>query len=138
LNGSATASASLGRRIDLRAVPSELVTARRLAADAAQRFGLDEEERYAFTFAVNEAVSNAIEHGRPSPEGTIRMNVAEDADALIFCVEDYGTFAPKAPGIEALPERGRGLAFMAAFVDEVDVTRGAHGTLVRLCKRRAA
>jgi anti-sigma regulatory factor (Ser/Thr protein kinase) len=138
LNGSATASASLGRRIDLRAVPSELVTARRFATAAAERFGLDEQERYAFTFAVNEAVSNAIEHGRPARDGTIRMSVGEEADALVFCIEDYGTFAPKAPGVEALPERGRGLAFMAAFVDEVDVTRGAHGTLVRLCKRRAA
>jgi anti-sigma regulatory factor (Ser/Thr protein kinase) len=138
LNGSATASASLGRRMDLRAVPSELVTARQFADAAAERFGLDEQERYAFTFAVNEAVSNAIEHGCSSPDGTIRMNVAEEADALVFCVEDFGTFAPKAPGVETLPERGRGLAFMAAFVDEVDVTRGAHGTLVRLCKRRAA
>ena len=136
MNGSATASASIG--LDLRAVPSELITARQFADAAAERFGLDEQERYAFTFAVNEAVSNAIEHGRSSPHGTIRMNVAEEADALVFCVEDYGTFAPKAPAVEALPERGRGLAFMAAFVDEVDVTRGAHGTLVRLCKRRAA
>jgi anti-sigma regulatory factor (Ser/Thr protein kinase) len=137
LNGSATASASRGRRLDLRAVASELVTARRFADAAAERFGLDEQERYSFTFAVNEAVSNAIEHGRSSPEGTIRVNVAEEAEALVFCVEDYGSFAPKAPGVETLPERGRGLAFMAAFVDEVDVTRGAHGTLVRLCKRRS-
>jgi anti-sigma regulatory factor (Ser/Thr protein kinase) len=136
LNASATATVSIERVLDLVADPSELITARRFADAAAERFGMDDGERYAFTFAVNEAVSNAIEHGRSSPQGTIRMQVGEEAGALVFCVEDYGTFTPKAPAVEALPERGRGLAFMAAFVDEVDVRRGDNGTLVRLYKRR--
>lgn len=49
-----------------------------------------------------------------------------------------GTFAPCPPEVDRLPERGRGLAFMAPTVDEVDVRRGPRGTVVRLCKRRAA
>jgi serine/threonine-protein kinase RsbW len=125
-------------QIDLRADPSELVTARRFAEGAAARFGLEEPERYQFTFAANEAVSNAIEHGRPSPDGTIRIHVAEEDGALVFEVEDHGTFVPSTATVDPLPERGRGLAFMAATVDEVDVRRGTTGTLVRLCKRRAA
>jgi serine/threonine-protein kinase RsbW len=125
-------------RLRLRAVASELKTARRFADDAAARFGLREQERYDFTFAVNEAVSNAIEHGLPSPAGTIDMQVVEEDGALVFEVEDHGSFAPKAPPVDPLPERGRGLAFMAAVVDEVDVRRGTRGTVVRLCKRRAA
>jgi anti-sigma regulatory factor (Ser/Thr protein kinase) len=134
----ATAPASIGRSLDLRADPSELVTARRFADVAAARFGLAEQERFDFTFAVNEAVSNAIEHGRSSPDGTIRMDVATEGDALVLSVEDYGTFVPKAPAVDAFAERGRGLAFMAAVVDEVDVKRGETGTVVRLCKRRSA
>jgi anti-sigma regulatory factor (Ser/Thr protein kinase) len=133
---SAPASATIDRELDLRADPSELQTARRFADAAGTCFGLDEQDRFDFTFAVNEAVTNAIEHGRSSPEGTIRMHVAEEADALVFCVEDYGTFAPKAPALDVFPERGRGLAFMAAVVDEMDIRRGDNGTLVRLCKRR--
>jgi serine/threonine-protein kinase RsbW len=125
-------------RLELVADPSQLGTARRFADGAAARFGLEERERYEFTFAVNEAVSNAIEHGNPSPGGTIRMQVAEEDDALVFEVEDHGTFKPRAPSIDPFPERGRGLAFMAAVVDEVDVRRGSSGTVVRLCKRRAA
>jgi anti-sigma regulatory factor (Ser/Thr protein kinase) len=125
-------------RLELVADPSQLSTARRFADGAAERFGLEERERYEFTFAVNEAVSNAIEHGRPSPEGTIRMAVAEENGALVFEVEDHGTFAPKPHAVDPFPERGRGLAFMAAVVDEVDVCRGTSGTVVRLCKRRAA
>ena len=125
-------------RLDLKADPGELATARRFADAAAARFGLGDQERYEFTFAVNEAVSNAMEHGHPSPDGTICIHVAAENGALVFEVEDHGTFAPGPPAIDALPERGRGLAFMAATMDEVDVRRGTSGTVVRLCKRRAA
>jgi serine/threonine-protein kinase RsbW len=125
-------------QLDLMADPGELVTARRFADAAAARFGLEERERWEFTFAVNEAVSNAIEHGRPSPDGTIRIQLAAEDGKLVFEVEDHGTFAPCPPEVDRLPERGRGLAFMAATVDEVDVRRGPRGTVVRLCKRRTA
>ncbi len=125
-------------RLELKAEPGQLAAARRFVAAAAARFGLQDEERYEFTFAVNEAVSNAIEHGRPSPDGRIHLHVAEEDGALVFEVEDHGTFAPGAPSVDHLPERGRGLAFMAAMMDEVDVRRGSNGTVVRLCKRRAA
>jgi serine/threonine-protein kinase RsbW len=127
---------ALAEQLELRAEPSQLATARRFADAAAARFGLEERDRYEFTFAVNEAVSNAIEHGRPSPEGTIRMQVAAENGGLVFEVQDFGTFVPSRPGPDPFPERGRGLAFMAAVVDEVDVRRGEKGTLVRLYKRR--
>jgi anti-sigma regulatory factor (Ser/Thr protein kinase) len=125
-------------QLELRADPGELAAARRFVDAAAARFGLEGDERYEFTFAVNEAVSNAIEHGRPSPDGKIRLHVAVEDAALVFEVEDHGTFAPGPPVIDQLHERGRGLAFMAATMDEVDVRRGSNGTVVRLCKRRAA
>jgi serine/threonine-protein kinase RsbW len=128
---------ALAEQLVLRAKPSQLATARRFAQAAAARFGFGERERYEFTFAVNEAVSNAIEHGRPSPDGTIGMQVAEENGALVFEVEDHGTFVAPFPASDPFSERGRGLAFMAAAVDEVDVRRGPSGTVVRLCKRRA-
>lgn len=138
-NGTTTSTAPGSTSwLELVADPSHLGAARRFAEGAATRFGLDERERYEFTFAVNEAVSNAIEHGSPSPAGTIRMQVAEEGGALVFEVEDHGTFTAKPPSPDPFPERGRGLAFMAAVVDEVDVRHGDSGTIVRLCKRRAA
>jgi anti-sigma regulatory factor (Ser/Thr protein kinase) len=123
-------------QLELRADPGQLVAARRFVDAAAARFGLEDQDRYEFTFAVNEAVSNAIEHGRPSPDGKIRLHVIAEDDVLVFEVEDHGTFAPGPPALDALHERGRGLAFMAATMDEVDVRRGSNGTVVRLCKRR--
>jgi anti-sigma regulatory factor (Ser/Thr protein kinase) len=120
----------------LAAEPTELAQTRRLADEAGAKYGLKEEDQFAFTFAVNEAVSNAIEHGSPSPEGTIHLRFAEERDALVFCVQDYGEFAPQAPARDELGPRGRGLAFMATMVDRLDVCRGSTGTLVRLSKRR--
>jgi serine/threonine-protein kinase RsbW len=125
-------------QLELKADPGELATARRFVDAAAARFGLKDQERYDFTFAVNEAVTNAIEHGRPSPDGKIRLHVAAEDGTLVFEVEDHGTFTPGPPAIDSLGERGRGLALMAATMDEVDVRRRSTGTLVRLCKRRAA
>ena len=123
-------------QLELPADPRELVTARRFADHPAARFGLDEPDRYEFTFAANEAVSNAIEHGEPSPEGTIRLRFAEEGDALVFCVQDYGEFTPSGTVHGELGARGRGLAFMATMVDELDLCRGSTGTRVRLRKRR--
>jgi anti-sigma regulatory factor (Ser/Thr protein kinase) len=125
-------------QLELKADPGQLATARRFVDAAAARFGLENQDRHEFTFAVNEAVTNAIEHGRPSPDGTIRLQVAAEDGALVFEVEDHGTFAPGPPTIDRLQERGRGLALMAATMDEVDVRRRSNGTVVRLCKRRAA
>jgi serine/threonine-protein kinase RsbW len=125
-------------QLELKADPGQLATARRFAEAAAARFGLEERDRYELTLAVNEAVSNAIEHGDPSPDGTIRLNVGEEDGTLVFEVEDHGTFAPGPAVADTLHERGRGLAFMAATMDEVDVRRGESGTVVRLCKRRSA
>ncbi len=118
------------------AEPTELAETRRLADEIGASYGFEDEDRFAFTFAVNEAVSNAIEHGTPSPEGTIRLRFAEEADALVFCVQDYGEFTPPETVHGELGARGRGLAFMATMVDELDLCRGSTGTRVRLRKRR--
>jgi serine/threonine-protein kinase RsbW len=121
----------------LPAEPTELAETRRLADEAGAKYGLKGEDRFAFTFAVNEAVSNAIEHGSPSPEGTVHVRFTEQRDALVCCVRDFGQFTPKAAPHDELGTRGRGLVFMASMVDRIDLCRGSSGTLVRLSKRRA-
>jgi serine/threonine-protein kinase RsbW len=124
------------RTLRLRAEPSELAHARELADEAACRFGFDEVDRYQFKLAVSEAVANAIEHGRPYPDGTIALCLIEDGDRLTAEVYDAGRFTTSLVEEGALPERGRGLAFMTVFVDELDILRGEDHTAVRLSKRR--
>jgi anti-sigma regulatory factor (Ser/Thr protein kinase) len=129
-------SASLTEReVWLVADPTELAEMRRLAAEAAASYGLEEPERFAFAFAVNEAVSNAIEHGAPSPDGTIHIRFSEERDGLVFCVRDYGEFAAGGKLNMEPSSRGRGLALMATMVEELGLCRGSTGTLVRLTKR---
>jgi serine/threonine-protein kinase RsbW len=126
------------REVWLAAEPTKLAETRRLADEAAASYGLDEPERFDFAFAVNEAVSNAIEHGAPSPEGTIHIRFSEEDDSLVFCVRDYGEFATARTKlyVDEPTSRGRGLALMAAMVEELGLCRGSTGTLVRLAKRR--
>jgi anti-sigma regulatory factor (Ser/Thr protein kinase) len=116
------------------AEPAQLSRARRLADDVGEAFGLDERQRYDFTFAVNEAVTNAIEHGAPSSDGTVRVWTAEEKGALVCYVEDFGTFNPPC---HAMSDRGRGLALIATMVDEMNVSSGEGRTLVRLSKQLA-
>jgi anti-sigma regulatory factor (Ser/Thr protein kinase) len=123
------------RVVRLRSDPSELKEARRLAEQAADDFGLDEDARFRLTLAANEAVANAIEHGSPSADGTVLLRVCADQDGVRFEVRDWGTFAMRFPDPEALAQRGRGLPMMAALVDEVDMKPGDDGTLVSLVVR---
>jgi anti-sigma regulatory factor (Ser/Thr protein kinase) len=129
-------TSSQKREVWLPAEPTELAETRRLADEAAASYGLAEPERFEFALAVNEAVSNAIEHGSPSPEGTIRLSFAEVKDALVFSVQDYGEFTPQAKMYDEPASRGRGLALMATMVEELGLCRGSTGTLVQLTKRR--
>jgi anti-sigma regulatory factor (Ser/Thr protein kinase) len=122
----------------LPADPSQLTVARRFAEEAAERFGLDETDSYQFKLAVSEAVANAIEHGCPYPDGTIGVALFEDGDALTIEVSDCGHFTTDLAEQGSLPERGRGLAFMTVFVDELDILRGEDHTAVRLTKHRPA
>ena len=130
---SATASAS---ELHVLARRSELGIARKYAEDVAAAFGLDEDSRYEFVYAVNEAVTNAISHGASDEEDMIHMSIIADADRLTFAVRDRGTFVmPEADGADT-SAGGRGLALMASLVDEVDVHIDPGGTTVRLSKVR--
>src|SRR5438105_9413193 len=126
-----TASAS---ELHLLARRSELGIARKYAEDVAAAFGLTEDSRYEFVYAVNEAVTNAIRHGASDEEDMIHMSIVTDTDRLTFAVRDQGTFVmPEVDGAEA-SAGGRGLALMASLVDEVEVHIDPAGTTVRLSK----
>jgi serine/threonine-protein kinase RsbW len=124
------------RELRLRPVPSELHHARRFAADAATRFGLDERERYDFQLATSEAVANAIEHGSACSDGTIHLRVSERPRRLTLGVRDAGIFVPKPAEDDPLRDRGRGLLLMSDLVDVVALSRVDGHTQVELSKHR--
>jgi anti-sigma regulatory factor (Ser/Thr protein kinase) len=126
------------RELWLRQDARELRRARWLADTAAAEHGLDQDAQFRFTFAVNEAVANAIEHGAASPEGHILVRTTTAGEALCFEVHDWGSFTPSLSEADPMPERGRGLALMASMVDEVEVKPSGEATVVRLVMNAGA
>ncbi|HUB75012.1 MAG TPA: ATP-binding protein [Solirubrobacteraceae bacterium] len=119
---------------------SKLALARDYARAAAAACGFAEDACYELSVAVNEAVTNAIRHGRPDAQGTIRVSVQADERALTVAVRDFGTFsAGRAAGgpdgaASAVEDGGRGFAVMAALMDAVQLCVAPGSTTVRLCK----
>ena len=122
--------------LPLPAQTAELGIARRYAEDAAAAFGLDAEASYDFTYAVNEAVTNAIRHGAPDEHGQIRLSAVIDDQRLTLSVRDYGTFKLPIPDHSISSDHGRGLALMASLTDEVELFLEPGSTVVQLSKKR--
>jgi anti-sigma regulatory factor (Ser/Thr protein kinase) len=123
----------------LRARPSALKYARERVTDVGEQFGLGAKPCYEFVFAVNEAVTNAIKHGRADQEGTIGLRLDADGDELICTVSDCGPFlAPTEIADPEYSDGGRGFTFMSALVDELELSVEPEATVVRLRKRRTA
>lgn len=112
--------------------PSELAFARGFAVAAARRVGFDPQQQYDLAVATNEAVANAIEHGRPCRSGSIEMWVDEGRTSLTVGVRDGGDFVLEPLAADPLRERGRGLRLMSQMVDEMSVQRENDETVVRL------
>ena len=81
--GRGLAEAPAPVQLRLPAESSELRRARDEVAAAATRFGLEHKACYELVFAVNEAVTNAIRHGSPAPDGTIGLRIEVDGDDLV-------------------------------------------------------
>jgi anti-sigma regulatory factor (Ser/Thr protein kinase) len=124
--------------LHLPAERSQLSLARRYVRDAAYDHGLDADAGYELEYAVNEAVTNAIRHGRPDIRGNIRLTATSDGERLTIAVHDCGIFAGPHPcGLAPeSSESGRGLALMARFVDELQVASVPGATTVALSKLR--
>jgi anti-sigma regulatory factor (Ser/Thr protein kinase) len=120
----------------LTAQPSQLGLAREYARYAAAAFGLDEERCYEVVCAFNEAVTNAIRHGRPDQRGQIDLSVLSDGERLTLAVRDYGTFVASAVAATPTSEGGRGFALMAGMMDSVELRTSPGSTVVLLSKDR--
>jgi anti-sigma regulatory factor (Ser/Thr protein kinase) len=121
----------------LRPDPVELGRARSFAEAAAARCGFGPTARQDFKLATSEAVSNAIEHGLPCPDGAIHLWIAERDSSLTLAVRNRGEFEFKPPSPDPLAARGRGLTLMTELVDTVALSRiGSDLIQVELTKER--
>jgi anti-sigma regulatory factor (Ser/Thr protein kinase) len=80
--------------------------------------------------AVNEAVTNSVEHAFPDGRpGQIRVCAEQNEDRLGVTIADNGRWRVSDPAESHMP---RGITLMHALVDTASVTDGPDGTLVSL------
>jgi serine/threonine-protein kinase RsbW len=128
-------------KLELR-IPSDVSQAprvRHLTEQVLLLMGLDDAWISEFMLAIGEAVANAVCHGSPpGSAGYLIFRLVPTVATVIAEIQDFG------PGISALachaemppPEsiRGRGMAMMQVFADDMDILTGSTGTTVRLHK----
>jgi anti-sigma regulatory factor (Ser/Thr protein kinase) len=116
---------------------SWLVTAPEIASlrheinDAARRVGLDTDRADRYTFAVNEIVINAIQHGG----GTAEVVVSTGVGSVTVTVVDRGTgWNSDIPHDLPPPDRthGRGLWLATRMCDDLTINTSSTGTTITL------
>ncbi len=118
---------------------------RRVLGDTLRGLGVDEESVYDILLAASEACTNVLTHSGRAADGyavvtslgpvCCQVEVADEGIGVPAALATTPEPGPDAP-IAQLPESGRGLAVMRAFVDNVTLdSRPGRGTVVTMRKR---
>ncbi|MET8541039.1 ATP-binding protein [Kitasatospora sp. NPDC004799] len=119
------------------ALPEHVRTARLVAAAVARRAGVDESVLDEVRLAVGEACSRAVGlHQRGGIGGTVRVALTDQEKRFLIEVEDEA--GPAAVPSSGAAEGGEpdedtlGLAVITGLVEDLEVTSGADGGLIRM------
>ena len=123
------------RKLSIPARLERLHEVREFVDQATAEAGFDDPSRYEIKLAVNEAVTNAIRHGSESAEDHVDLEISDRGDELFFRVADTGLFVHRFELPRDLPERGRGLSFIAELMDGLEVRPDYEGTTICFSKR---
>jgi anti-sigma regulatory factor (Ser/Thr protein kinase) len=115
---------------------SKLAQVRQFIEKVAQELGFNQSEVFDIKVAVGEACANAIEHGSPLGKANkVTIEATFNNNCLLIEVKDEGVFKPRFPAFDSqLNYRGRGIPFMLALMDEVEIKESPSGTTVKLMK----
>ncbi|MFG3656819.1 ATP-binding protein [Streptomyces sp. NPDC047706] len=124
------------------ALPEHVRTARLVAAAVARRAGVDEAVLDEVRLAVGEACSRAVGlHQLSGITAPVKVALIEEEKQFSIEVGDEAPHAPTGvrtsgsaaddPEVEA-EEDEMGLAVISGLVDDVEVTAGEHGGLIRM------
>jgi anti-sigma regulatory factor (Ser/Thr protein kinase) len=120
------------------AEPDLVPTARRRVAGLVGHCGLNDTSLFDLVLAVDEALTNAVQHGSPrGGDCVIGVRVGVIGRCVAVEVSDQGRGFPLCPADPpgSLDVRGRGIPFMQSLVDEVAFDCTPKGTFVLLVKR---
>ena len=131
--------ATFERDLRIAADISLLKDAREWAGQAAEIAGLDEDGCFQVKLAMSEAVTNAILHGSGSTDDEVELGVREEGKVIVFEVRDTAGREPSSEDwVKRVGEGGRGLELISLVMDEVQLTRGDGGSVLRFSKALAA
>jgi serine phosphatase RsbU (regulator of sigma subunit)/anti-sigma regulatory factor (Ser/Thr protein kinase) len=131
----AVRAVSLGEALDVE-VPAEaeqLATIRHLVRRWVAANNGTDDDCAAFAIAVSEASANAIEHAYGPVDATVSVRAEIAGDTATVSVSDRGQWRESRGG-----NRGRGIAVMREFMDDVAIEPGDEGTTVQLRRRLGA
>jgi serine/threonine-protein kinase RsbW len=118
--------------------PKYVSMVRRAVRTIAIDLGFPEDVIWQIEVSVAEALANAVEHGSPdhNQDNVVIACVFDDGQLTIDVRDEGPGFAlPSSEEIEAsLDERGRGLRMIYELMDNVKVSRGRHGSRLRMVK----
>jgi anti-sigma regulatory factor (Ser/Thr protein kinase) len=111
--------------------------ARSLVCEAAAEVGLERDPAWDLMLASTEAVTNAVQHGKPWPNDCVLFATEPCPRGLLVEVSDLGTFDSTLEPAPLDATCGRGIQIIAALVDRLEVKNGDGPTRVRFEKHRA-
>jgi serine phosphatase RsbU (regulator of sigma subunit)/anti-sigma regulatory factor (Ser/Thr protein kinase) len=119
--------------LELPAEPRSLAVMRAELRGWLGSVGADDRELFDIVVAVNEACSNAIEHPRAvtAHERAIKLDAQLVNDEVSIVIRDPGGWKPRG----ARGDRGRGLEFMEALMEGMELALLPDETAVRLRRR---
>lgn len=133
----------MSKSIEKFVIPSDgkyLAEVRRFVDSHAKSCGFNDSQTYDIKVAVGEACSNAIEHGSPRGiENKVVISFNCKTSEAVITVQDEGKFKRQVVEYDAdgVHHRGRGMAFMLALMDEVQVKTASSGTEVVMKKLKS-
>ncbi|GGZ05838.1 ATP-binding protein [Streptomyces poonensis] len=114
-------------RFDVEA--EHLSVIRRILGDVLEWWGIDPDVQERLVTAVNELLSNVLEHTEPDLNGChiaeLRIQLVPGGISAVVGDRDDRVPAPRP--VSSLAEAGRGLTLVRALVDEMNVTRRLSG-----------
>lgn len=117
-------------RLRLLAAPPSMPLLRHTLRRWLSQAGIPAAEIFEITVASSEAFANAIEHAYAATDAQIEIEGALEAEGVSLTIRDWGQWREPRGA-----HRGRGLSLMRGFMDEVTVTPGPDGTIVRMSRR---
>ena len=116
-------------RMEYSAVPMTAPIVRAMVHRFCDQQKLPEDQRFALTAAIGEAVANAVEHAyRTEDNGSFEIRLNAENDCIAVQVQDHGQWRE----FERRDDRGRGMILMHELMDRVRINSTQQGTCLSM------